>query len=714
MSLDSPHLTVPIALVDTTGGTRAPALAIYGRSAVDPDDIVVTTTQVQLTKSAVTHNVDFPGRTLREVAEEISTSQQEYTAIALNDVTRLNSGDLTKVDGALSHDGGVILHLEGVVVRYREETRVRLLPPYSVEPRLPWFGRIDTGQFVKYHKGIRFIYSVPEYDHQEWSTYFGKPFVDQPGVQPTAIDPHTFLLPRVPLHWRRNNILFKVNEIPQANSLVQDVDEANGLVFLTRDLDLNSVITVDYVYRENTYVYRNINLNPTINHMPQFVGQVVVYYLKPSADDVGRTWNETVFHSVAPSLEGAITQIPVDDIPIVLLGGLVVRQVTTIDEVALTDTRTRGGGIKEEEYEKAVSENRHMLGATDMGTWDVVPYPGNAVVVVDLPSDLKDALTVDEITRRVRRHVAMGVEPVVNFRVSPTSSEEEEAGVDVPDPEFIFDPDTLEVDYGPTFTNDQSLNGTILGWRNTGTVPDDLDFINSAGNTVSWISDVNSSGLPGLTFYNAVGPTVTGSRFYWDDANDFGPDILKLNNGNNGGTANEEITIVFPFCAAAGLLSTSGGGLLAGCRDNLATDLGWWLSINGTGGTPPAQNNIRIVWMDSGTFRFIDPNRTWTTDVWEIISLRMKKLSASSWQVHMGMSELVADQASDIQDFNAVLADSGGGANAQQFNISGDGDFGGRSSFQTGKWKMWASALSDEELDAAITEMADEYLVTIV
>ena len=111
-----------------------------------------------------------------------------------------------------------------------------------------------------------------------------------------------------------------------------------------------------------------------------------------------------------------MNQIPVGDVPTVLLGALTVRQVNTISEVKLTDTRTRGGGVKHALYDDAVKVNRHLLAATDRGTWDVVPYPGNAVLVMSLPPALTDTIDTAEIQQRARRYLAMGVEPVVEFR----------------------------------------------------------------------------------------------------------------------------------------------------------------------------------------------------------------------------------------------------------------------------------------------------------
>jgi len=416
MTLASPHERVPTHLVGSTAGNLPPALAIYGRQEFLETGITVTTGEVQLTDGVDTYNVSYLGRSLQEVAEDISVNAAPFEANALNTVSYLDVGDLTSTLGDTTSDEGQIVRLDGHVIKYREDLRVRLYPPADTNGRLPWYARIDTGQFTKVYKGIKYLFSVAEYDKQVWSTYFGKPFVDQTGSQVGLLTDRVLQLARRPVFWEKGNIRIRINRQLQSSNVIEDVDEYNGYIYLTRSVQPTDQITVDYTYRENFYVYRNINLNPTVNHMPQFVGQFVLYYLKPSSDDVGRTWSQTIFHSIAPTLEGAIQQIPTDDIPTVLLGALTVRQVNTITEVKLTDTRTRGGGIDIDHYGKAVQINRHLLASTDRGTWDVVPYPGNAVLVVDLPESLKSTLDVAEIQSRARRHIAMGVEPVIDYR----------------------------------------------------------------------------------------------------------------------------------------------------------------------------------------------------------------------------------------------------------------------------------------------------------
>ena len=415
MSFKSPHLRVPIHLVGSPSKNRAPALAIYGRQTIADGDLTVSTTEIQLDDGVDTYTINYVGKSLREVAEEISINAQEFEANPLNEVSYLSTGDLVRYTGDDTLDEGLIIRIEGHVIKYREDVRVRLLLPADTDPRLPWYARIDTGQFIKSHNGIRYFFSVPEYNRQVWSTYFGKPYVDQTNSRVTRVTPKILVCPRTPLFWERGNIKVRINGRLQSG-IVEDVDEFNGLIYLTKSIDIADSPTVDYTYREDRYVYRDINLNPSINHMPQFIGQTVLFYLKPSSDSLGRKWGHAVFHSVAPTIEGAVNQIPVGDVPTVLLGALTVRQVNTISEVKLTDTRTRGGGVKHALYDEAVKINRHLLAATDRGTWDVVPYPGNAVLVMSLPATLTGTIDTAEIRKRASRYLAMGVEPVIHFR----------------------------------------------------------------------------------------------------------------------------------------------------------------------------------------------------------------------------------------------------------------------------------------------------------
>jgi len=412
---DNPNLVVPVALTPVVSGTYAPAFAIYDEDVLTQADIGVTATTVTLDDGA-THTITYPGKSIREVVDEISTSSQKFTAVELNEIRDLQPNTLFVTTDDMTPDGGLIIRFRGHVINYQEETRIRPLPPYDSDPKLPWHIRIDLGEFATVVNRIRYHFAVPEFQEQAWSTYYGKPFVDQIRVAPAFIDPETLQVPRTPILWSGSNISLRVNDIPQASGIIRDVDVNNGLIYLNESLAPQDPIVVSYTYKERSYVYRAINLNPSMNHSPQFLGSFVLIFIRPVADSVGRTWDRTVYHSIAPTIEGALTQIPDDGIPSIPIGAYQVRQVNTPDDTNISDTRTRGGGIYPDKLEEAIRLNSHLQAITDEGYWDGIPYPGNAVVVIQMPASLKDTVPEDEIRARIDKHIAAGVQYILDYR----------------------------------------------------------------------------------------------------------------------------------------------------------------------------------------------------------------------------------------------------------------------------------------------------------
>jgi len=409
---------VPDFLLESPAFNRAPALAIYTpNDDIQTTDIVLTSAKVRLWESPTWHEVNYVGRSIKEVVEEINQSSQRYFAVELNQLPELVSNDLFLNDGDFSPDLGAIVRLNGHSFSYQTQTRLRLLAPYEDDRRKPWYGRVSVGEVVKVLNGVRHVFRVPEYTDQPWSHYYGKPYVDIQDVRPVFVDGRTLRAPRRPLYWLHNNIVVRVNGIAQPSSIIEDVDVENGFIFLATELDPGDPTLLSFTYKETSLVYKGINVNPSVDQLPQFIGQHIVYFLRPQGDSLGRTWEECVFHSVAPTLDGAISQIEVsDDEPVLLLGALQVRQANVVDDVSITDTRTVGGGLKDDELERSKKLNRAMQAVTDLGNLDGVPYPGNAVVLVDLPDSVRTAMTKDELMERIKRHIAFGVVPLVNFR----------------------------------------------------------------------------------------------------------------------------------------------------------------------------------------------------------------------------------------------------------------------------------------------------------
>jgi hypothetical protein len=97
------------------------------------------------------------------------------------------------------------------------------------------------------------------------------------------------------------------------------------------------------------------------------------------------------------------------------LGAFHIRQTNSYKDTNILDTRTRGGGIKNAEYQKALNANKNMYSVTDLGFADGVPYPGSSVVIAEIPESIKDVMTVAEIKRRISKHTILGVDTLLEF-----------------------------------------------------------------------------------------------------------------------------------------------------------------------------------------------------------------------------------------------------------------------------------------------------------
>ena len=275
MNFAEPFLLNPRSLAP--GRNYAPALSIYH----DRDaSLVVTSTQIQITIGVVVVNISYVGKSVDQIVSEICVASSAVTANALNRSYLMKSGFLF-YNGEKTADGGFVVRMRAHVVKYEEETRIRPLPPYPESRILPWYPRVDRGSIVLRRQGVDFLYSVPEYASQEWSTYFGFPFVDVVGERPTYVSQKILRTARRPVFWYRRNITLNIDGIPFGSSIIDDVDVNNGFIRLTTAVQPDARVFVDYTYRENTLVYKGVDLNPSRNHNPNAVDQTVLLYLKP-------------------------------------------------------------------------------------------------------------------------------------------------------------------------------------------------------------------------------------------------------------------------------------------------------------------------------------------------------------------------------------------------------------------------------------------------
>jgi len=329
--------------------------------------------------------------------------------------------------------------LSRYTVKYDRLSNIKLLPPYSDSPGLPWRPVITDGAFTQQFRGRRYHFSIPEAGDQVWSLAYGRPFKDVFNAPVNVKGNGIIQLPRFPVHWTEDNMIFYSDGAPLSTSIIEDVDVYNGLVYTKQEFVPNDTLTVDYTYLEQNYIYPYLNVNAHFTHNPDLIDKFVVFYMLPVESLVASRTNRTVFHEVGDSLAGTIDSIEqLDvDLPVAIIGAYSIQQIIGSDRATILDTRVRGGGLRNPD---GVESTVHTLDEVrtnpdsrpeltprieevykdsarfyDLGKYDGEPYPGAAAVVLDVPDFLRTSLAEGQIREKASKFLAAGVYPVFEF-----------------------------------------------------------------------------------------------------------------------------------------------------------------------------------------------------------------------------------------------------------------------------------------------------------
>jgi hypothetical protein len=112
-----------------------------------------------------------------------------------------------------------------------------------------------------------------------------------------------------------------------------------------------------------------------------------------------------------------ITEVSGSPTDFLLLGDVSVSEAQHVSDLGKIDARVRGGGIIESELSNGLSQAPQTQWNWDIGTWDGIPYPGNASYAVELPvsilsNTMNGIFTQSQIRDIVSRHTAAGVYPL--------------------------------------------------------------------------------------------------------------------------------------------------------------------------------------------------------------------------------------------------------------------------------------------------------------
>ena len=424
-----------------------PILALYPTNTEDTTLLVtVSSTTIIITyissAGTLTPSVVYTGKSSQEVALEISALDVPISARFIHEVASLSSGDLIDVSQTEMPSGfnvydriesnGILLRSNKIAVRHKSTSKIKVLPPYTASPSLPWYPRITNGAFTQEKDGRTYTFNIPEFDNQPWSLIYGKPFRDLQNVRPSRISRNVYQLPRFPVFWNGENISLFNGDAPISANLIEDIDVNNGILYLKPEANVKSGFNIDYTYLETTYEYRELNVNSHLSQNPLLLDKYVVFYLLPTKGN-NAARNRAVYHVIADSIEEGTNSIvlPDQDTPIAIIGAYNIRQLFNADKLSLLDTRSLGGGIKMSSGPKAAKlnissplikqdteiEDFYSEGYRfwDIGNYDGESYPGAAVVAMDLPQDSKNLLPISDLKQRATKHLTAGVYPSLEF-----------------------------------------------------------------------------------------------------------------------------------------------------------------------------------------------------------------------------------------------------------------------------------------------------------
>lgn len=324
-----------------------------------------------------------------------------------------------------------------------------------------WPLEIHYDSFVSNTGDKKYVYSIPEFFYQDlfWSN--GKPYMSTKNELANVLDEHSIKTKYSPLKIDLTNTLdeFKIPE----NILVKDEDGVtytvinwdnhNGILKVLERLP-EKRIYLDYDYYAEFHKYNgyydennnfiHLDLNPAAGHFysKKMLGQEIVdskphptyelsnktiyIYLKPEyiVEDGEITRNQfTLFHTIGhdlhkdayhPLIEDSKYKYTMNDIK--LIAKVFITPITNPEEMKVIDTRTRGGGIKDGFVNMMKELYEEVNYYWDIGNWNGKYYPSNGVVVIELPKEILNKFSHDEVKAKIEKHLALGVLPVIKYQ----------------------------------------------------------------------------------------------------------------------------------------------------------------------------------------------------------------------------------------------------------------------------------------------------------
>lgn len=327
-----------------------------------------------------------------------------------------------------------------------------------------WYVDINYDSFVDNSMDRKFVYDIPEFFYQDIVWLNGYPCMINQGEEPDIEDERTINLKNKPLYIETkedgDGLIIPSNiEVRDSAGKIYKVvnwDVNNGKIETEENIDFKS-LEVDYITKKISYNYNgyydengqfiHLDLNPRVghfytdkkvgsedgvaHHIPSYklTSKMINIYLKPEyvidgKNEVINRIGETLFHTINhdlhthpyhPMINEDVENNYYSPLDVKLIARIFIVPVTNPEKIQIIDTRTRGGGIKDGLISEVKAIHQDAKLYWDIGNWNGEFYASNGVVVIELPENVLNDFTHNEIIAKVEKQLALGVLPVIEY-----------------------------------------------------------------------------------------------------------------------------------------------------------------------------------------------------------------------------------------------------------------------------------------------------------
>ena len=135
----------------------------------------------------------------------------------------------------------------------------------------------------------------------------------------------------------------------------------------------------------------------------------LVNFIEERTTNSTRVYDDEMNHRISASI------VPVHCSRYFILGEISINAPHKITDSILLDVRQNGGGIKEDKYIEAKNKNEKVTWINDKNTTNGQLYPGNAVIVIELPVAFKEKFSESQIKDIIEENIPFGIMPVIEY-----------------------------------------------------------------------------------------------------------------------------------------------------------------------------------------------------------------------------------------------------------------------------------------------------------